>query len=91
MNLYRSTINLAGCRRGATAEFPDTIRTAVLVSQGVLVPVVPSILERPDQSVGTVAPALVGRPVEAIGDTVTGDGTGEALPPIGTGAASGVG
>ncbi|HUV10975.1 MAG TPA: hypothetical protein VMX12_08345 [Acidimicrobiia bacterium] len=48
MSLYRSTINMAGCRRNAVAEFPDTPRTAIYVSQGILVPVVPAILERPE-------------------------------------------
>ena len=81
MNLYRSTVNISGCRRGETAEFPDTIRTAVLVSQGVLVPVVPSILERPQPS-ESYAPASEERPVDVGGDSVTGDGSGEALPPF---------
>lgn len=85
MNLYRSTINIAGCRRNESALFPDTVRTAVLVSQGVLVPVVASILERPDPEERTFA-ATDTAPIQIDGDIVTGDGSGVALPPFGQGA-----
>lgn len=40
MNEYRSTINIPECKRGETVELPDNPRTAVLVGEGILVPVV---------------------------------------------------
>jgi len=48
VNEYRSTINLPECPRFQTAMFPDTPRTAVLVADGVLVPVVRAIMEPVD-------------------------------------------
>lgn len=39
MNDYRSTINLPGQPRGQVGSWPDSPRTAVLVGQGILVPV----------------------------------------------------
>lgn len=46
MNEYYATINLPECPRGEKASFPDTPRTAVLVGNGVLVPVTRSIMGR---------------------------------------------
>lgn len=36
---YRPTVNLPGVKRGETAWFPETPRTAILVQQGILIPV----------------------------------------------------
>lgn len=57
MGTYRSTINLPECARDQEAEFPDTPRTAVLVGQGVLVPVTRSIMTTDDIPPAMTPPA----------------------------------
>lgn len=45
MNDYRATVNLPGQPRGAVAPWPDSPRTAVLIGQGILVPVERALTE----------------------------------------------
>lgn len=44
-NEYRTTVNLPGQPRGQVATWPDSPQTAILVGQGVLVPVVKAMTE----------------------------------------------
>ncbi len=68
MNDYRATVNLPGQPLGTVRSHPDSPRTAVLVGQGILVPVEKALTEPFDDGV-VDDPAAAAALAPAVGAT----------------------
>lgn len=67
---YRATINLPECKRGKTAWFDETPRTAILVSRGILIPAIRRLeteFEGEPETLEWDAPPFVMPVIEAVG------------------------